>query len=81
MKVPAVKKAAQAYSAAQLEAAIEAITEREEELLDVDGDDMEERLTHLLLAQRIVTRVEAGEAFKDVVRQELGAVRDILAND
>lgn len=81
MKASAAKKAAKAYSSAQLAAAIEAVTEREEEILDVEGEDLGERLTHLLLAQRIRARMDAGEALKDAFRAELGGVRQLLTND
>lgn len=80
MKPPAVKKAA-TYSAQQLADAIEAISEREEEILEVDGDDMGERLTHLLLASRIRARVDAGEDAKDAFRAEMAAVRETIRND
>ena len=80
MKPPAVKKAAAAYTTEQLAAAIEAVTEREEELLAVDGDDMGERLTHLLLALRIRQRMDAGEDAKDAFRAEMASVRETVSN-
>lgn len=80
MKPPAVKKAAAAYTSDQIASAIEALTEREEELLDVDGDDMGERLTHLLLAARIRARMDAGEDAKDAFRAEMTSVRETITN-
>ncbi len=80
MKVGAVKQAAQEHSLDAIDAAIEALTEREEELLAIEGDDLGERLTHLLLARRIRARVEAGEAFKDAFRAEMSTVRETLKN-
>ena len=80
MKVGAVKQAAQDYALEAIDAAIEALTEREEELLAIEGDDLGERLTHLLLARRIRARVEAGEAFKDAFRTEMSTVRETLKN-
>jgi len=80
VKAAAVKKAASDYTSVQLAEAIEAVTEREEEILAVDGDDMGERLTHLLLAARIRARVDAGEELKDAFRAEMASVRDTIAN-
>ena len=81
MKASSVKKAAKTYSSEQLDAAIAAVMEEEREILEIEGDDMGERLTHLLLARRIRGRVDAGETLKDAFRAELGAVRETLAND
>lgn len=81
MKASDVRKAAKAYDSDQIAAAIEAITEREEETLDVGGADMGERLTHLLLAQRIRARVDGGEDLKDAFRAVLGEVRETLQNE
>lgn len=81
MKASSVKKVAKAYTTEQLAEAIEAVTEREEEILDIPGEDMGERLTHLLLALRIRGRVDAGEEFKVAFRQEMQEVREVLTND
>lgn len=82
MKAPVVRAAAAAYDLDQIAAAIEAIAERgEEPAIPVDGDDLGEKLTHLLLAQRIRTRMAAGEDLKDAFRAEMAAVRGTLAND
>lgn len=83
MKAPAVRRCAQTYTGEQIEAAVEAIAERGEEHPEVlvEGDDLGEKLTHLLLAQRIRARTDAGEDPKDAFRAEMASVRDILAND
>lgn len=82
MKAPAVRAVAGAFSSAAIAEAIEAIAERGEEPTSVvvDGDDLGEKLTHLLLAARIRARVDAGEDLKDAFRAEMAAVRDTLAN-
>ncbi len=82
MKAPSVRAAASAYTSEQLAAAIEAIAEQGEESTDVtvEGDDLGEKLTHLLLAARIRSRVDAGEELKDAFRAEMAAVRETLAN-
>ena len=81
MKAAAVRQAATEYTVAKLSLAIEALIEREEEILDIDGDDMEERLTHLLLARRVRERVELGQDMKEAFRAEMGKVRATLKND
>lgn len=81
MKASSCRKVAETYTATQIAEAIEAITEREEEVLEVPGEDMGERLTHLLVAQRIRAQVDAGVPLKEAFRQELGKVRDTVSND
>lgn len=81
MKVGAVKDAAQRYSLDEIEAAIEGITEREELALPIDGDDLGEKLTHLLLAKRIRERMARGEEFKDAFRALMTEVRQTLTNE
>jgi hypothetical protein len=81
VKAAAVRKCATDHDAAAIEAAIEAVTEREELPIEVDGDDLEEKLTHLLLAARIHARVADGEDFKTAFRVVLGEVRDVLTNE
>ena len=80
MKAGAVRKVASAYTVEQIDEAIEAYTEREEELLEVGGDDPGERLTHLLLGRRVRARIDAGEDPKSAFRAEMGAVRETLKN-
>lgn len=82
MKAAAVRKLANAWDLARIRSAIEAVTEREEDFPEIEGDDAGERLTHLLLAARIRERVEEqGEDLKDAFRAEMAAVRGVLAND
>lgn len=81
MKAKAVRAAASSYTSEQLAEAVEAITEHENELLDIEGEDMGERLTHLLLALRIRARMDGGEELKTAFRAEMHAVRETLKND
>lgn len=81
MKAGAVRTVAKTYTIEQIDAGIEAITEREEDLLNVGGDDIGERLTHLLLGRRVRARINAGEDEKSAFRAEMGAVRGTLKND
>jgi hypothetical protein len=80
VKAAVVRQVAERYASAQLAEAIAALTEDEVELLEIEGDDAGERLTHLLLAQRIRRRMDAGLALKDAFRAEMGQVRDTLTN-
>ncbi len=80
MKAGAVRKLATERTLTELEAAANAIVEEERELFDVDGDDLGERLTHLLLAARVRARADKGEDLKEAFRAEMAAVRDVLSN-
>lgn len=80
MKAAAVRKLAEEHTLADLDAAAEAIAEREEELWPIEGDDLGERLTNVLLAIRVRTRIDAGEDAKDAFRAEMAAVRETLKN-
>lgn len=78
MKAKSIRQVASTYDSGQLAEAVEAIIEREEEILEIPGDDMGERLTHLLVAQRMRARMDAGESLKDAFRAEMAAVRATL---
>ena len=81
MKASEIRRLAKSYPHAELVAAAEAISEREEEVLEVMGADMGERLTHLLLAARVRERVEGGEEMRDAFRAEMASVRALLENE
>jgi len=81
VKAGAVRSLAERHDVATLTAAAEAVAEREEDVLGVEGDDLGEKLTHIMLAMRVRTRVEAGEALKDAFRAEMAGVREVLANE
>ena len=80
MKAAEVRALAERHDLATLEAAVEAISEREEDVLGVEGADLGEKLTNVLLAIRVRTRVDAGEALKDAFRAEMASVRDVMTN-
>lgn len=80
MKAAVVRQLALAHDLGTLRRAADAIAEREEEILPVEGDDIGERLTHLLLAARIRERIDRGEDPKEAFRAEMSAVRDVLTN-
>jgi hypothetical protein len=81
VKAAEVKRLAESASPEAIADAIEAITEREADPSWVHGEDVSEKLTHLLLAQRILERVAAGASVKDAFRAELAGVRDVLTNE
>jgi len=81
VKAAVVRKLAGDHTAAELEAGAEAIAEREEDELGVDGDDLGEKLTHLMLALRVRQRVDAGEELKAAWRDEMRSVRALLTNE
>ena len=81
MKASTIRKLAKAHDVATLEGAAEAIAEREEDILGVDGVDLGEKLTHLMLAIRVRTKVDAGAKLSDAFREEIAGVREILEND
>ena len=81
MKPAAVRKLAEAHPVDALEACAEALVEREEDLLGVDGDDPGEKLTHVMLAIRLKRRIVNGEDPKQAFRSEMASVRAVLEND
>lgn len=81
MKATVVRHLAERYGMNELAVGAEAIAEYGEDRLGVEGDDLGEKLTHLLLAMRIRTRVDAGEALKDAFRAEMANVREVLTNE
>ncbi|MCA9573710.1 MAG: hypothetical protein KC656_38020 [Myxococcales bacterium] len=81
MKASVIRKLAKEHTLEELEAGAESIAENETDTLGVEGDDLGEKLTHVMLAIRIVSRMNAGEDLKDAFRAEMSAVREILENE
>lgn len=81
MKASTIRKLAKEHSLEALERGAEAIAEREVDELGVDGEDLGEKLTHIMLAMRIVARTDAGEELKSAFREEMASVRHLLEND
>lgn len=81
MKAAEVRRLANGFGVPELAAAAEGITEREEDPAWVDGADVGEKLTHLMLAMRIRERTDGGEDPKEAFRAELSSVRALLANE
>lgn len=76
-----MRRLALAHPLDRLAAGAEAISEREEDPDWVEGDDVGEKLTHLMLAMRVRERLDRGEDPKEAFRTELAAVRALLANE
>lgn len=81
MKPAEARRLASERSAAELELAIEALGEEREPPFAVDGVDEGEKLTNVLLAQRIRSRVDSGEDPKDAFRSVMAEVRAVVSND
>jgi hypothetical protein len=81
MKASVIRKLAKAHTVEALAAGAEAIAEREVDELGVDGADLGEKLTHIMLAMRVVQRVDQGEDLRDAFRAEMGSVRELLDNE
>jgi phosphotransferase system HPr-like phosphotransfer protein len=78
MKINEVKRLAEQYSLAELQAAAAAFEEGEPITIEVHGDDEGEQLTHLLSAAEILEQVATGTDFKDAYRAFAKRVRDVL---
>lgn len=82
MKAAVVRKLANERGLTELERAAEHIAEHGEVPFPIEGEDIGERLTHVLLASRIRRRMEQdGEDLPVAFRAEMAAVRDVLKND
>ncbi len=80
MKAGAIRKLAKGHDMAALAGAAEALIAGDGAPFEVDGEDDGERLTHVMLAQRIRARVDAGEELKAVFREVMGSVRTVMTD-
>lgn len=80
MKAGAVRTLARDRDLAALQAAAQALLEGEGAPFEIEGEDDGERLTHVMLAQRIRARVDAGEELKVVFRDVMGGVRAVMTD-
>lgn|GEM_PF-2274977 len=65
----------------ELATAAEHLSEERDPHFEVGGEDHGEKLTHVLLAQRIRERIEKGEDPKDAFRAVMAEVRAVVANE
>lgn len=80
MKVPAIKKLVENYSVAQLQEAENAILEEQKPVIEIDGDDEGEQLTHILASIYIKDRMENhNTAFNQALRDFSQRVRNSIS--
>lgn len=76
MKIPAIKKLVENSNLKELMAAEAAIVEEQQPLIDVEGEDEGEQLTHVLAAVWILNEMEDnGTDFKTALRMYTQKVR------
>jgi hypothetical protein len=81
LKASSIRKIAEKYTLEELANAAEVISEEERDPLGVDGEDLGEKLTHVMLAMRIREKVEQGQDLRSAFREQLGEVRSLLENE
>ena len=81
MKPAEARRLAVAHTMVDLTHAAEVLAEEQDPPFPVEGEDHGEKLTHVLLAQRIRERIDAGEDVKDAYRHVMSGVRGVLANE
>ena len=81
MKASSIRKIAEKYTLEELANAAEVISEEERDPLGIDGEDLGEKLTHVMLAMRIREKVEQGQDLRSAFREQLGEVRSLLENE
>lgn len=80
MKIPAIKKLVENFNLSQLQDAETAILEEQIPLIDVDGDDEGEKLTHILASIYIKDKMENhGTAFSQALRDFSQRVRNSIS--
>lgn len=79
MKIPAIKKAVETHSLQDLKAAEAALYDEAAPLIDIEGEDEGEKLTHVLAAIAILEDMQQnGTEFKDALRAYTQRVRNCL---
>lgn len=81
MRPAEARRLADAHTSDELTRACEALSEERDPPFDIAGADDGEKLTHVLLAQRIRTRVDEGADLKQAYREVMGEVRGVLTNE
>ncbi len=81
MKPAESRRLALEKTAAELAAAIDALSEETDPPFAIAGADHGEMLTNVLLAQRIRERIDRGEDARDAFRTVMGEVRAVVSND
>lgn len=81
MKPAEARRLASEKSAAELDLAIEHLSDERDPQFAIAGEDHGEMLTNALLAKRIRERVDRGEDAKEAFRAVMGEVRAVVTND
>ncbi|MBX7195302.1 MAG: hypothetical protein K1X94_24820 [Sandaracinaceae bacterium] len=81
MKPAESRRLALEKSADELAAAIEALSDERTPPFEIHGEDDGDKLTNVLLAQRIRERIDRGEDPKEAFRAVMGEVRAVVSND
>ncbi|MEN8732364.1 MAG: hypothetical protein ABF321_07315 [Bacteroidia bacterium] len=80
MKIPVIKKLAEAHSLEELQAAEEALYNEETPAIEIKGDDEGEQLTHVLAAVFIKEYMaEHGSNLKTALREYTVKVRNSIS--
>ncbi|WP_027003391.1 DUF6952 family protein [Hugenholtzia roseola] len=80
MKLPIIKKLAESYEVAQLEAAAEALEAGEQPAIEIEGADEGEQLTHALAAAWVRQKVETdGVEAREALRAYTQMVRNSIS--
>ena len=79
MIVSVVRDLANRYSKSELDSAIEALETKRENTLGVAGKDDGERLSNLLAAAQIRSRMDKGMSLNDALREHSQRVRSMIS--
>ena len=79
MQIPVIKKLVEAYTLAQLQEAEAAMMEEQKPVIDVEGKDEGECLTHVLASIYIKEKMEQGTAFNQALRDFSQRVRNSIS--
>ena len=80
MKAAVIRKLSRAHDAATLAACAEALMGGAAPPVEVEGEDDGERLTHVMLAQRVRAAVDGGADAGEAFREVMSSVREVLTD-
>ena len=75
------RRLAKEHSLEELKIAASGLTEDREPAFEVRGQGTGEKLTHLLLAVRIRTRIDGGQEEREAFRAVMAEVRSMFQNE
>jgi hypothetical protein len=80
MKAAVIRKLSRSHDSATLAACAAALMDGGAPPVEVEGEDEGERLTHVMLAQRVRAAVDAGADAGDAFREVMASVREVLTD-